>query len=437
MGGFTNSEDEVIVDFRPGAKFPRLPAGKLILVTNPVDPVQLEIMHQLLEGGCQVRAAVTFCEPAEWLDELFDRFHRNGSFRRQSFVYGRPGYQLNWRHLVRGCHGIVHQTVVPTRFDTIEQLWRQVINTTAGLLEAAEREENMESFVHTASYKNAAPIHTEKDLEVTAKSWHVPVLWAGARTPGIPAVVRASCLYRAEQTVWSWTEEANPKFRVNTIAPSNVIGHHLAPDYMEPYWNDWLHDMYRCRGIAIDYVEDAGVLQRHWYIDVEDVGRLHVAALFDHTIKRQRLFAWGCLRDRNDAIQILRAHMVERIKRRGGTMYDQEKAEEAAAVHYPDIVGDTIGYGQTYTDTTNVMDIFERWKGFRGWKAFETSVPECIARYEQILAEKAQKGAQGHLSYTNGRDTHDINELLPFDTGIFVKLEPPPALKFTDKDGGW
>lgn len=253
---------QVFVDIPQGAKFPRLPPNKLVLVTNPTDPVQVEIMHQLLEGGCRVRAAVTFVEPAEWLDQLFDRFHRSGKFRRESMLYGRPGYQLNWRHLVRGCHAIVHQTVLPSRYDNVEQLWHKVINTTAGLLEAAEREVTMESFVYTSAINAAAPVFTEKDLQVTAESWNTQLMWKAARTPGITSVVRSSCVIRAEQTVWTWTHEARPKFRVNTIAPSNVIGHHLAREYMEPYWNDWLHDMYRSRGDALDTIEDAGPIQR-------------------------------------------------------------------------------------------------------------------------------------------------------------------------------
>lgn len=129
--------------------------------------------------------------------------------------------------------------------------------------------------------------------------------------------------------------------------------------------------------------------------------------------------------------------MVDRIKGRGGRTYNQERAEAAAAEHYPEIIDDGIRRGQIYTDPSNVVAILRRWKQTQNpWKMFEFSVPQSIARYEQIIAKKAEKGGDGNLSYTNGRRTHDIYELLPFDTGIFVNFEPRIP-EFTDKDGGW
>lgn len=113
-----------------------------------------------------------------------------------------------------------------------------------------------------------------------------------------------------------------------------------------------------------------------WYVDVEDVALLHVAAVFDPTVSSERLQAWGCYRNFNDVIQILRSLPTSEL------LYDY-------------IDDDGLKRGQQYSAFSRVLEIFERWKG-KGqgrWKRFEDTVQESLETFQKdSIRQRAAEG---------------------------------------------
>lgn len=89
---------------------------------------------------------------------------------------------------------------------------------------------------------------------------------------------------------------------------------------------------------------------------------LHVAAIFDPDVSGQRLQAWGCFRDWNDASEFLQ-HL------------------EVRKEPYHAIGDDGITRGQLYTRFGKVMEILQRWKGKRSWKGFEETIRESVSLF--------------------------------------------------------
>lgn len=217
--------------------------------------------------------------------------------------------------------------------------------------------------------------------------------------------VRNACLVRAEEVLWEWVNEKKPGFRVNVVSPSNVIGLNFAPlPYAEgPGWLDWVWLMYHNGGRAPLVVEGVGPTQAHWYVDVEDVALLHIAAIFDERISNERLQAWGWYRDRNDAIDIMRDHTVLENRRILGNSFDFKKAWEEAARRYPIILDDGPPCPQIYPSSARALEIFadERWKGYGRWKEFEQTIRQSLAFFDAkypLLKSSVQAGRERILS---------------------------------------
>ncbi len=110
-----------------------------------------------------------------------------------------------------------------------------------------------------------------------------------------------------------------------------------------------------------------------WYVDVADVALLHVAAIFDPEVAGARIQAWGCHRDWNDAIAVLR---------------NLEPGYPDAT--QPFFIGhDGVKRGQLYTKFLTVTSILKKWKNGAGWKSFEETIAESVETFQ-------------HMGYTAG-----------------------------------
>ncbi|KAL2266656.1 hypothetical protein VTJ83DRAFT_6008 [Remersonia thermophila] len=294
------------------------------------------------------------------LDRVFAEPIKAGRFERVSLSPGHPLHKSVYRDAVKGVHAIVHSPAVPNLDNTLEDVWSLTAASVTCMLEAAEREATVQAVVYTSSMVAAAPLVTPRDVAVTDDSWNIKDTMRAVTSPrGGDHVVRNSALVRAEQELWEWYEEQRPEFKINVVSPSNIIGQVLGAEHTTD-WRNWLWRLYRY-GRAGEVIPGAGPTQAHWYVDVEDVALLHVAAMFDPDIASCRLQAWGCFRDVNDAMAVLERLDGTKVYRRVGD--------------------DGVNRGQLYTSFTRVSEILRRWKGKGSWKEFEDTVVESIGKF--------------------------------------------------------
>ncbi|KAK4153540.1 hypothetical protein C8A00DRAFT_33701 [Chaetomidium leptoderma] len=355
----------------------KIPTDAIVLVTNGTQPVPLQIIKQLLEYGCRVRTTTTWMAPASWLDELFSPYMQLRMFERVTLMPGHPNHKSFYRDAVKGVHAIVHTATIPRLNHSLQDVWSLTAESVVCMLEAAEREPSVRAFVYTSSMVAATPLVTPSDQLVTEDSWNArdPIL--ALMGQGSPAIVRNSSLVRAEQALWQWNRERTPEFKVNVVSPANLIGQNFGSQHTT-HWENWIYQLYHY-GCAREEIPDAGPTQAHWYVDVQDVALLHVAAIFDPKVFGQRLQAWGCYRDWNNAMEVLQDIENDDMK--------VLRKIENSTMRYPRIRGDGVTRGQLYAKYDQVGEILERWKGTGSswWKPFEETVKESVYSFRERL----------------------------------------------------
>ena len=242
---------------------PAIEPGYPVLVTNSTKPIQLAVIRQLLDRGCHVRAAVTWADPARWLDDVFGRPRCVGSFERILLGPGQQSHKSAYRDAVQGMRAIVHAPTVPRLGDqdrNVEEAWRLTCDTVTAMLEAAEREPSVEAFVYTSSLVAAATPVPRVDTFVTEDSCNATDVIMALNYPEHFDTVRNSCLVRAEQALWHWKRQACPRFKINVVSASNVIGHKIAPEHTPADWRNWFWRLYQ-KGSTGPVIEGAGPQQ--------------------------------------------------------------------------------------------------------------------------------------------------------------------------------
>ncbi|KAG7292043.1 hypothetical protein NEMBOFW57_002074 [Staphylotrichum longicolle] len=207
---------------------------------------------------------------------------------------------------VKGVYAIVHSPTVAYLNQPPKDVWAKTADSVLSMLDAAKGEKSVQAFVYTSSIAAVTSLSTpsEAPVLVTEDSWNAKDVVLALTGKHNDHVVHDSALVYTEQSLWHWQDKQCPHFKINVISPSNLIGQNFAP-HRTLDWQNWLLELYR-NGQATEVIPNAGPTQAHWYVDVADVALLHVAAIFDPDIAGERLHAWGCFRDWNDAIAVMR-----------------------------------------------------------------------------------------------------------------------------------
>ncbi|KAK4103023.1 NAD(P)-binding protein, partial [Parathielavia hyrcaniae] len=347
-----------------------IPTDDVVLVTHGTQPIPLQIIKQLLELGCRVRTTLSWMESAPWLNRLFSRYASAGKFEHVTLPPGHPTNRYFYQEAVKGVTAVVHSATLPRFNHALPEIWSMAADSVRYMLEAAEHEPSVRAFVYTSSIRAAAPLIPQTDERVKEDSWNAKdtILALTSRGQCSEETLRNSSLVRAEQAVWQWkvqAEQSGPggsSFKINVVSPANVIGQNFAARYTDA-WQNWIWQLYQT-GRATEEIPGAGPTQTHWYVDVEDVALLHIAAIFDPEIVGQRLHAWGSYRNWNDAIEILNE-------------YDPESQDKRSFFGHDGAV-----CGQLYTRAPEVRQMLQRWKGTDSsqpcWKPFEKTICESV-----------------------------------------------------------
>lgn len=236
-----------------------IPPDALILVTNGTQPIPLQVIKLLLDSGCRVRAATPWMEEASWLDQLFLREIMQKRFERTSLGPGHPTDKSFYRDVVKGVQAVVHSATFPGYGQSREDSWAITTDSVVCMLEAAENEKSMKSFVYTSALVAAAPPVSQTDISVNEDSWNVHDCIMALTGSCDPHIIYNSSMATAEQGLWHWVREQCPTFKVNVVSPSSVIGANFGWLYHN-YWRNWIWHLYKY-GHARPFIPGAGPTQ--------------------------------------------------------------------------------------------------------------------------------------------------------------------------------
>ncbi|KAL1616983.1 hypothetical protein SLS56_011203 [Neofusicoccum ribis] len=292
---------------------PALPAKSLVLVTGVNGLVGSHVAEQLLLHGYRVRGTVRETAKNAWLRDLFGAKYGPEAFElvRVADMATEGAFDA----AVQGVAGVVHVASVmgnsPDPNEVVTPSGAFVVN----VLRAAAREPGVKRFVFTSStFALPKPKPGEK-ATVTADAWDEEaeaLAWAPPPyTPERGLAVYTASKVHAEKQLWKWAEENRPGFVVNAgkVLPGFVIGKSVSVEHQgHPSSAAVPVQFFEGDEQALNYFNSAApgggnlaptlhfvpsqlTLLSAEFIDAEDTGRLHVAALIHPDVVNERVFA--------------------------------------------------------------------------------------------------------------------------------------------------
>jgi len=132
---------------------------------------------------------------------------------------------------------------------------------------------------------------------------------APATHPAKAVLAYAAGKIEAEQAAWNWMKKEKRSFVLNTVLPDYVVGEIINP-------NSDGSTAGLLKKVAT-HSDTSGIRafvapQASYYVDVRDVGRIHVAALLEPDVQNERLWALAGPFSLNEVLRILRKQLPKK-----------------------------------------------------------------------------------------------------------------------------
>ncbi|KAJ3545214.1 hypothetical protein NM208_g2629 [Fusarium decemcellulare] len=287
-----------------------VPKGSIVLVTGANGLLGSHTAKQFLEYGYKVRGTVRDPTKNSWLLDAFDKSYGKGKF--ELFQVSDMSSEGAFDEAVKGVSIVAHTASVMSLEPNPNNVIPTVISGAVNALKAAYAEPSVKRFIFTSS--SAAVYMSTPDepgIVVTEETFNeAAVKEAWAEPPY--TVERAGPVYaasktQAEQAVWKFHKEhrsERPELVVNTVVPNFNFGPSIDP----------VNQGYPSSSAMPVLLYNGTVTQVHHYVtpqyfvDVDDTGRLHVAAGIFDNVKDQRIFAFAQRFNWDIVLDILRRH---------------------------------------------------------------------------------------------------------------------------------
>ncbi|KAF7926117.1 uncharacterized protein EAE97_010417 [Botrytis byssoidea] len=266
---------------------PAIPKDSTVLVTGINGYIGSHVADQLLKAGYRVRGTTRDASKVKKLLDLWEEQY--GKDRVEVAVVPNMANEGAFDEAVKGVTGIAHVasnlSFSPNPNDVIPECLAGV----NGLLKSAAAEPSVKRFVITSSSMAATSPKPNKEFYIDENTWndedveaaHAPPPYEPSRT----WAVYGSSKVESERAVWNFVKEKKPGFVANAVLPDTVMG--LVLDPAQGSTGGLVRQL---------YLGDNSMMKNlppQYFVDVQDVGRLHVSALIDEDVKNERLFAFA------------------------------------------------------------------------------------------------------------------------------------------------
>ncbi|KAL4879882.1 NAD dependent epimerase/dehydratase [Aspergillus karnatakaensis] len=331
-----------------------LPTDATVLVTGANGFIASHTVDKLLEQGYKVRGTVR--NPKPWLNQFFEDKYGKGRFETvivSDFSNAQCIYDA-----LHGVSGVIHMVGDLSLSTDPNAVIPWVKGAVRTVLEVAIKHSTIRRVVLTSS---ARACYTPgwagtSGLTVDENTWNDAAIKA-AWDPATPEKEKAYTVYsaskaEAERLAWKWVEENQPHFEFNAVLPDFNVGRTLHPEIF---------------GSTMGYIRtflqgNPGVFSMappKWYVDVEDVARLHLIALLGEKVKSQRIFGFAGSRNWTDYIEALR-----KLRPNNRLIPDPPKNEGRD--------------GATILPASKAEALLGEFFGRKGWTSFEDSLSAGI-----------------------------------------------------------
>ncbi|KAF2994625.1 hypothetical protein E8E13_003690 [Curvularia kusanoi] len=267
--------------------------GSTVLVTGANGFVGAHIADQLLQKGYKVRGTVRDFSKHRWLVDLMSRKYGSDNFDLVTVKDMKiPGA---FDEAVSGVSGIIHVASPRSVHITPQELIETTVAGTLSCLEAAVKERSVKRFVLTSSSSAVRSLQAYRRSDtVSANEYDEETLGLAEKIPAdLPVMQKFMIAYfaskvAAEKAFWKWVTTHQPHFTVNTVLPCTIYGSPLEVSHQG------FPSTSRIPLQILDGDTDSiKHVQRFYYVHVQDVARLHFAALVDPFTSNERIFAFA------------------------------------------------------------------------------------------------------------------------------------------------
>ncbi|KAH8892860.1 NAD(P)-binding protein [Thozetella sp. PMI_491] len=282
---------------------PAIPKGSLVLVTGATGCVGSGVAKELIKAGYKVRAPVRNAEKGALLSEVLQKQY--GADCISTVLVADMVQPGSLDQAVEGCAGIVHVASDASFSADPNLVIPPSVDLATNLLKSAAKTASVKRFVFTSS-QAVLPSLTEPGV-INGKSWNpnadgiVSYAWAEPHTEDKAAAIYVASKISAERACWEFMEEEKPGFVLNTVIPGLNIGEVLHPELLSSS-NQVVHGMLVSHPFAVGFIQTVSPTN---FVNIEDNGLLHLAALTVDGCRGERLLALGESFDFNRMVDVL------------------------------------------------------------------------------------------------------------------------------------
>ncbi|KAF2123122.1 NAD dependent epimerase/dehydratase family protein [Lophiotrema nucula] len=286
---------------------PTVPPGGLILVTGANGYIAGASIQVFLDKGYKVRGTVRNAEKNQWMLK-----HYGPNFSLASVP--EMGIEGAFDEVVKGVDGIAHIASAVVFKPDPKEVIPPMITSAVGILKSAAKEPRVKSVVYTSSQAASVPIPTMYQAEpYELKEWTYyedsKEAWTLPQSSEFPRMLLnyAASKLEAEQASWAWVKENKPNFTFNVVVPNINFGAATSP----------LHTGFGSSAGLLKllwqgHTIGTTMIPSQWFIDVDEDGLLHLAALTLPDVANERIYAMVGKFLWNDILAIFRKEAPDR-----------------------------------------------------------------------------------------------------------------------------
>ncbi|KAF2138215.1 uncharacterized protein K452DRAFT_290798 [Aplosporella prunicola CBS 121167] len=292
---------------------PAIPKGSTVLVTGVNGFIGSHVADQFLQLGYKVRGAVRDVQKNAWMKELFTKNYGEGQFELVAVpdITSEGAFEA----AAKDASAVVHVASVVNFDPDPTKVIPVAVEGAVNSLKAANKEPSVKRYVLTSSSAAASLPNPDKEKLITRDTWNDESVQAtkvdAPYPPELAMHTYAASKTLAEQAIWKFyneNQERRPDLVVNTVLPNMNFGKSL--DYTNqgaPSTSKIIEALWY--GVDLDRAAQFGP---QYFVDVQDVARLHVAAVIHPGVKGERIFGYAERFNHDAVLDILRKQNPER-----------------------------------------------------------------------------------------------------------------------------
>lgn len=340
-------------------------SGNRVFVTGISGLIGSHVADHLLRAGYRVRGAVRSEDEAHMMHSIYQARHKTADKTFETVIVADMKVSGAFKGLLADCEGVAHVASDLSFSPDPNVVITGCVNGIKAILNEAYSTASIKRFVYTSSSNAATRPLVGEARRVDSSSWNEDILdeaWASPPyEPGRAYAVYAASKVACERAAWNFMREHRPNFVFNTVLPNYTSGIILQPLSVPGAGSTarWVRDVFD-HPFEEDFVAKLRDDSPQWQVDVEDVAKLHLAALTFDEVDGERLFGFAYPFNYNSFLQVFRSLSPER------TFPADEPGKQQPS---------------TIVDNRRSIELLKKF-GANGWVPFEESVRRsCLGTY--------------------------------------------------------